>query len=130
VTAITYVFHVGDQTFRFPLRFDPNSLVLIDDEAAPLPAWTRLEYRQCSHCTLPKTTEICPFAGALSRIVERLEPFYSYEKAVVEVISSQRTVVGARRRHRPGPLEGIQNCRSRYLHPVSREKSLAIGACR
>lgn len=95
MASITYVFHIGEEDFRFPLTFDPQSFTLIDDGNAQLPEWTRLEFRKCPHCPLPETTETCPYAGALSRIVSQLEPFYSYTKAVVEVISAQRTVISA-----------------------------------
>lgn len=96
--TITYVFHLAHgRTERITLTFDPDTFLLRTDSAAPPERWTDLDFKQCSHCPLTATASPqCPFAHAMAGFVHRFDEFYSYEKAVVEVVGSQRTVVADR----------------------------------
>lgn len=98
---IAYVFHLGDdrsETVR--LTFDGGTYLMHIDRDAPAPAWTRLDAYRCRNC--PLTIEdgaACPFARALDGFITRFDAFYSYETAVVEVMTAARTVVAKRPLH-------------------------------
>lgn len=95
---VTYVFHLANgQTERIRLAFDPDTFLLRTDADAPAEEWTRLGFKTCPHCPLDAASHpLCPFACSLQGFVHRFDEFYSYEKAVVEVVTSQRTVVANR----------------------------------
>lgn len=95
---ITYVFHLGGgQSEVIELAFARNSLLLEGMEERPREAWTDLGFHACRHCPLDAATSpACPFARALSAFVRRFDEFYSYEKAVIEVITPQRRVLADR----------------------------------
>lgn len=96
-TAITYRFHLPTGVQEIALRFDPTSFQLLIDERAPAPAWTALGFNQCPHCPLaPEQTPLCPFARGLSGFVEHFDAFYSYDEAVIEIVTETRTVVATK----------------------------------
>ncbi|MED5238188.1 MAG: hypothetical protein VX379_01245 [Pseudomonadota bacterium] len=79
------------ETFNF--RLDDETFDLIGEEVADPPAWTRLDYRQCSHCPLSTDTHThCPLALQLHTIVDRFHDTRSIDEAVVEVITEERRV--------------------------------------
>lgn len=92
---ITYIFHLANgQVERIKLVFAPDTFLLRIDQDTPPEEWARLGFNVCSHCPLPSHDHaLCPFAHALQGFIHRFDEFYSYEKAVVEVITGQRTVV-------------------------------------
>lgn len=96
--VITYIFHLANgRTERIELAFDPTTFLLRDDATAPPEAWVALDFHQCPNCPLSVGSHpTCPFARALGGFVHRFDAFYSYEKAVVEVATSQRTVIANR----------------------------------
>jgi|AGTN01.1.fsa_nt_gi hypothetical protein len=96
--SITYLFHLANgRTERIELHFDPQTFLLLSGAATPTAEWTRLDFHPCQHCPLATDTNpLCPFAHALSAFIHRFDEFYSYEKAVVEVATSQRTVIANR----------------------------------
>lgn len=95
---VTYVFHLGNgRVERIKLSFDPDTFLLQNDVSVLPEHWTRLDFQTCPHCPLTGATHpLCPFARALGGFIQRFDDFYSYEKAVVEVVTSQRTVVAER----------------------------------
>jgi len=97
VATITYRFHLPVGVQEIALRFDPASFELLIDNAAPASDWTALGFRQCPHCPLqPQDTPLCPFARGLSGFVEHFDAFYSYEEAVIEIVTETRTVVATK----------------------------------
>lgn len=53
-----------------------------------------LDFEQCPTCPLsPSSDPICPFARAIGGFIHGFDEYYSYEKAVVEVVTAQRTIV-------------------------------------
>lgn len=63
-------------------------------EGRELPAWTALDYHQCSNCPLSNDAhERCPAAIDALEILDRFKAVYSYETATVTVKLPERTVV-------------------------------------
>ncbi len=92
---ISYVFHLpGGRREAITLAFDPGTFLLrLSPPPHPEP-WTALNFRQCPHCPLSvDDSPQCPFARALSGFVHGFDAFYSYEPAVVEVVTERRTIV-------------------------------------
>ena len=96
--TITYLFHLAHgRAERISLTFDPDTFVLQTPPAIAAESWTALDFKKCPHCPLTADTHPqCPFAHALGSFIHRFDEFYSYEKAVVEVVGGQRTVVADR----------------------------------
>jgi hypothetical protein len=96
--AITYIFHLAQgRTERIVLTFDPDNFLLQVDPALPAESWMDLGFRKCAHCPLAAETHpLCPFAHALGGFIHGFDSFYSYERAVVEVVTAQRTIVAER----------------------------------
>jgi len=90
---ITYTFHFGSGSGRrIGLRFEAERFDLIVEENAPPPAWAALAFARCDHCPLSGPAW-CPFARVLAPLVPVFLDFYSYDDAVVEVVTARRTVV-------------------------------------
>lgn len=93
--TITYVFHLANgREERIALTFEPDTFLLRVPLANPPEDWTRLGFMTCRHCPLQAEAQpLCPFAGGLAAFIHRFDDFYSYEKAVVEVVTGERTVI-------------------------------------
>lgn len=77
----------------FDFRLAETTFDLISDEISNPPPWTRLEYRQCSHCPLSKEEHTyCPLALQLHSIVDRFHDTRSIDEVDVEVITEERQV--------------------------------------
>lgn len=94
MAEISYVFHLPDgHSQTITLRFADDTFLLQLAEDGQPEDWTALAFKQCPHCPLsPDTTPRCPLARALSGFVHGFDAFYSYEVAVVEVVTAQRTM--------------------------------------
>jgi len=80
------------EVFEFQLDDQTGDLVL----EAPVnpPAWTALEYQQCSHCPLNKTEQpYCPIALQLNNFLERFHDTSSIDEVEMEVITEERRVL-------------------------------------
>ncbi len=94
---ITYRFHLDRGIEDIALDFDPVSFDLISHRSDPAPAWCALDNHKCPICPLTaEQSPVCPFAGALAGLVELFDSFYSYDEAVIEVITKNRTMVAKR----------------------------------
>lgn len=95
---INYIFHLAHGRKEcIRLAFDPETFLLKRNAALGAEPWTRLDFHPCTHCPLTvETSPECPLALALSSFVHGFDEFYSYDIAVVEVVTSQRTVVAQR----------------------------------
>ena len=91
---IAYTFHLaGGRCERIGLKFDPATFLLLSEPAAAEP-WIALDVNKCPNCPLSAATQPeCPFAKALAGFIHGFDEFYSYEKAVVEVVTGQRTII-------------------------------------
>ncbi len=92
--VIRYRFDVDDGTHaEFEVVLDPQTLELSDPGPA-LPAWTLLEFHQCPHCPLSPMEHVrCPAAAHLARLVQAFDHLPSHARAMVEVLTDQRTVI-------------------------------------
>jgi hypothetical protein len=91
---IKYFFHVGDGREEvFELKFNAQSLELLNTPSEDLPAWTRLEFHQCPHCPLKSADHpFCPVAVSLVDVVNRFDRVISYDEVELEVITVERRV--------------------------------------
>lgn len=91
---IAYTFHLaGGRRERIGLKFDPTTFLLLPEPAATEP-WIALDVNKCPNCPLSAAIQPeCPFAKALAGFIHGFDEFYSYEKAVVEVVTGQRTII-------------------------------------
>jgi hypothetical protein len=98
-TATTYrpinyrFFAGGDERLDVALRFDERTFKLHIPDDAPSPAWTRLDCNRCPNCTLADDSEFCPAARAIAMFLPQFEGRVSYEKAVIEVETPNRTIL-------------------------------------
>lgn len=77
----------------FDFRLAETTFDLVSEQVADPPAWTRLEYRQCSHCPLSREEhKWCPLALQLHNIVERFHDTRSIDEVEVEIITEERQV--------------------------------------
>ncbi len=91
---IRYCFNLGrEQQEVFDLQLDARSLEVINVPCRNLPAWTRLEFHQCSHCPLDsKAYPDCPVAVNLALVIGRFDHVVSHDKVDLEVITDERHV--------------------------------------
>jgi len=93
--TILYRFHLPEGPQDITLSFEAADFSLVSHGSNSPPDWTRLEHHQCDHCPLQVADHPhCPFALAMAGYIEAFDRFYSYEEAVVEVVTKNRTVVG------------------------------------
>ena len=77
----------------FDFRLAETTFDLISEDVSDPPPWTRLEYRQCSHCPLSREEHShCPLALQLHSIVDRFHDTRSIDEVEVEVITEERHV--------------------------------------
>jgi hypothetical protein len=87
-----FEFERGPET-NFDVELDGQSLVLLGEDSAPKPAWTKLKFNQCENCPLSDDVEYCPVAVNLARIVEKFRDDVSFESTIVTVKTKERTFV-------------------------------------
>ena len=91
--SIVYEFHFDDgnlKTFRFLL--DASTVTLILPEPAVKPDWTKLDYHQCSCCTLEKKTHpYCPVALNIAELIDEFKEAISSDNCFVRCITQERT---------------------------------------
>ncbi|MDX1298930.1 MAG: hypothetical protein R3260_11945 [Pseudomonas sp.] len=77
-----------DHQFSYKIELDR---VYAAEAAQSAPAWTRLEYQQCSNCPLSKDNfSHCPAAVDLHRVVEDFQGLPAFKKATVWVRTPER----------------------------------------
>jgi hypothetical protein len=89
---IQYEFFFENERYEvFNLTFGKSELSLQPFPVENNEPWTKLEFNQCSVCTLEATENIfCPVAHNLSYVLLQFKNDYSYEKVRVKVTSEQR----------------------------------------
>jgi hypothetical protein len=92
---IRYIFDMGnDRQEVFDLHIDNQNMELIHDSSDEVPAWTDLQFHQCTHCPLkPQVRPKCPVALSLASVIERFERVNSYDEITLKVIAEERTVL-------------------------------------
>lgn len=93
VYTIQYFFRLDDgREVQFTVRLDAETLLIADDVASP-PAWTRLEHYRCPSCPLdPASSPWCPAAVHLAEPVARFAETFSFTDAEVRVVLPEREV--------------------------------------
>lgn len=88
-----YMFEFADRNpVEFQVSLDPQSNCSATCPVNP-PEWTRLQYHQCSICSLdPHACPYCPVALNISELVITFNDVKSYQPCKVVCISSERVV--------------------------------------
>ncbi len=90
---IQYVFKFNGLHETVDIKLDADNLELVNKPALDLPAWARLKFHQCPHCSLDSGTHLfCPIAGSLVDVVARFDKILSYDEVDLEIITSERKV--------------------------------------
>ena len=91
---IRYCFFTsGSDKLEVDLAFDPRTHRLLVPEAVARPAWTALDCNRCPNCTLADDAGHCPAAVGLASFLPAFDGRKSFEKAVIEVETGNRTIV-------------------------------------
>lgn len=95
VIEIHYLFKFeNNQSEQFSLQLDANTLEMRNPALTPAPAWTQLDYHQCSHCPLKREAQPqCPLALRLAEVVARFDYIFSHDKLELTVKTAERTLV-------------------------------------
>ncbi|HEY0721161.1 MAG TPA: hypothetical protein VGE50_07900 [Gammaproteobacteria bacterium] len=87
----TFLFPSGRKE-EFVIKLHGSTLEPAALEPAPLPDWTKLDFKQCPNCTLSLKITHCPLAARLAPVVERMGDVTSYEDVEVRVTLDERSV--------------------------------------
>lgn len=92
---ITYRINFDDRAPEvFDFSLDEESFDLVTTDAENLPKWTKLEFRQCSHCPLDKAEHThCPLAKNIHHIVDRFHDTKSIDVVEMDVSTPERRVI-------------------------------------
>jgi hypothetical protein len=92
--TISYTFFTAGQAdIAVVLRFEARTHQLQLPTDSPRPDWARLSCHRCPNCPLADTEQWCPAALGLATILPDFAGRVSHERAVVEVGTTNRTVV-------------------------------------
>lgn len=81
----------------FRLRFDPKTFESVESTPDKPPAWTALDFHQCSNCPLKKEEHPhCPAALRMAPILQACEPYDAFTPMHVEVTMPERNAVAQR----------------------------------
>ncbi len=91
---IKYRMNLPDgQDVEYLLQFDEQTVELQNDLPQDLPDWTKLEFKQCSHCPLSSHTHPhCPVAAHLVSVIDAFDGIMSYDEVGLEIETGRRTI--------------------------------------
>ncbi len=91
--CITYEFQFESGNIKkFNITLDPETITLVPKGSDPKPDWTKLEFHQCSCCTLEKELNpFCPIAVNIAEIVEEFKNEISSDQCTVICKTPERT---------------------------------------
>lgn len=94
IIRIRYCFKFGRNLQQvFDLKFDEDTLCIMDNTPEVLPFWTELDFHQCPNCPLDKKEHPhCPFAKNLINIVNRFDSLFSYNETHMVVTTKDRMI--------------------------------------
>ena len=125
--SVIYRFFASrDERTMVELCFDERTYRLAIPEDGAAPDWAKLDFQRCPNCNLDDAEAFCPAARAIAQFLPRFETRVSYEKAVVEVETPNRTVVSKTTfQHGIAGLMGLTMATSgcphtRFLRPMAR----------
>jgi len=87
----TFLFPSGRRE-EFFIQLEGSTLEPLSPLPTKLPAWTRLDFKQCPNCTHSLKNTHCPLAARLAPVVDTLGDVTSYEDVEVRVALGERTV--------------------------------------
>ncbi len=92
--SIIYQFRAqGNEPIEIALTLQPITLELVDNRPKEMPAWSRLDFHQCSNCPLtPETHPYCPLAANLVNVVGQFNTLHSFDRLQLDVIIEERRV--------------------------------------
>ena len=90
---ITYEFAFRNRKkYVYSLKLNKRTISLVAEWKRPLPAWTRLEYFQCTVCPLTgEKNPYCPIAANIAELVNDFREIHSTENVRINVYTSERT---------------------------------------
>lgn len=93
--SYTYIFELDNGIKKkFVIDLDPKTLNRIEAKKDNYPPWTKTSYMQCKNCSQdPQKEPYCPIATGISNIIELFGDMVSYEKGLITVITSDRTIL-------------------------------------
>ncbi|MEK7234843.1 MAG: hypothetical protein AAB268_13590 [Elusimicrobiota bacterium] len=91
----TYRFKLPDGSVKqVAIKLDARTLTMIPKQRDIYPEWTILSHSKCGNCTLKESTSPrCPVAVNLVDLISLFYESASYDRAVVEVTTPERTYV-------------------------------------
>jgi hypothetical protein len=94
-TQIVYRLSRPDgSTMEYVLSLEPAKIKACDADDSTLPPWTKLEYKQCTHCPLSqRKNTYCPLAAKMSGIMGFFDSVLSYARVRLEIETTERMVV-------------------------------------
>lgn len=94
IIAIRYCFKFDNNKEEFfNLRLGSHNVELIHKPDQNYPDWVKLEFHQCSNCSLNIDTHPnCPVAISFYDVIERFNDVFSYDKVDLEVITDERKI--------------------------------------
>jgi len=92
--VIIYRFRLPDgRVEEFRVELEPERLDLLADIPENPPAWTELDFHQCSNCPLDiNSHRYCPLALSIVDIVEHFDHVLSYDRIHLEVLTEDRHI--------------------------------------
>lgn len=87
----TFLFPSGRKE-EFFIKLEGDTLEPLLPVPTQLPAWTKLDFKQCPNCTLSLKITHCPLATRLVPVVETMGDVTSYEDVEVRVALGERIV--------------------------------------
>ena len=93
--TITYRFKLArfQPDHVFELKLDRTTGLFVDPAPPTAPAWTQLDYHQCSGCPLAlSSSPRCPAAVRLASVIDRFSNLVSYNELEVQVETEERVI--------------------------------------
>jgi hypothetical protein len=94
--ALTYRFALPNGRERvFPLRLASDSAELPPPDTTSAPAWTKLDFNQCTGCPLSVAkVSHCPAAVQMATLIDEFTDLISFDQVRVTVETEERSVSG------------------------------------
>jgi len=80
-----------DREAVYSLQFNAENMQILGEISPQLPVWTKLTFKQCSHCPLSTETH-CPLAVRLVEVIQQFNDLMSYEDLSLRVITERRII--------------------------------------
>ena len=126
--VIGYEIQTRDEVSRvFECVFDARTLCIERPPPEVAPAWTALEFQQCTVCPLKAGSDpCCPLAIQLEGVINRFGHLISYQEVLLTVTTPERRVVQETTAQRAlgsllGLLMAVSGCPvTRFFRPMAR----------